>query len=266
MRLRVILLGLLGMLVASCGGDDEPRGGVTHGPDSPSVGVLAATGEGTLERGSARIALDATVSSGGEEQSVAADGAFDFEEQVGRLSLGAGGGEIELLYDEETVYARLPEDTLPIGQGWLKVDLDALGDLSGFDLAQLAQAGRVTPAEYLRWLSAAKDVERVGEEDVRGVPTTHYRGVIDVNRLIEEQPDLRRSLEALDLDEVPTDVWIDEEGLLRRVTQEYELSSAGEKTSTNVTMELYDFGVEVEAEPPDEEEVFDVSDLIGGSS
>ena len=178
----------------------------------------------------------------------------------------SGGGETELLYDETVAYAQVPEGTLPVGRPWLKIDLETLGDLSGIDLAQLAQAGQATPAQYLRWLSAAKDVDRVGEEDVRGVRTTHYRGVIDVQRLIEEQPELRRSLEALDLDEVPTEVWIDGDGLLRRLTQEYELSSAGEKTSTRVTMELYDFGVEVDVEPPAPEEVFDVSDLIGGSS
>jgi hypothetical protein len=272
MKLHVVLIGLLvALLPAACGGGDDDAARQTTSERTTSetsadAALVAEAGEATFAEGSARVALDATVSFGGNEQSVAADGAFDFEKLVGRLSLSAGGGEIELLYDEETVYARLPEDSLPIGQGWLKVNLDALGDISGFDLGQLAQAGRVTPAEYVSWLSAAKDVERVGEEDVRGVRTTHYRGVIDVKRLIEEQPDLRRSLEELDLDEVPTGVWIDEDGLLRRVTQEYELGSMGEKTSTSVAMELYDFGVDVDVEPPDSEEVFDVSDLIGGSS
>jgi LppX_LprAFG lipoprotein len=268
MKLRLVLIGLLAAAcVASCGGDDEPesRGAVTHGPDPSSAGVLAEAGEGTLAEGSSRVALDATITgAGGDEQSFSADGAFDFEEEAGRFEFSIDGGEGELLYAGDVVYARLPAGMLPIGDTWVKVDLETLG--ASVDFAQLAQAGSATPAQYLRWLRAAKDVELVGDEEVRGVPTTHHRGVIDVNRLIEEQPDLRRSLQALDLDEVPTDVWIDEEGLIRRVTQEYELGSAEAKTSTTVTMELYDFGVEVNAEAPGPEEVFDVSDLIGGSS
>lgn len=269
MKLRLVLIGLLaGACVASCGGDDESdssRGAVTYGHDPSSAGVVAEAGEGTLAEGSSRVALDETIKgAGGGEQSFSADGPFDFEKQAGRLEFSFDGGEGELLYAGDVVYARLPEGMLPIGESWVKVDLETLG--ASVDFAQLAQAGSATPAQYLRVLSAAKDVELVGDEDVRGVPTTHYRGVIDVNRLIEEQPSLRRSLEALDLDEVPTEVWIDRDGLLRRLTQEYELASAGEKTLTSVTMELYDFGVEVDAEPPDPEEVFDVSDLIGGSS
>jgi hypothetical protein len=275
MRLRLVLMGLLAaVLLAACGGNDDEAAPETSSArtatsqESSNAGLVAEAGKGTFAQGSSRVAFEATVTgSGGEKQSFTADGAFDFEKQIGRLSFSVGAGEkTELLYERDVVYARVPEGTLPVGRPWLKIDLETLGDVSGIDLAQLAQAGQATPAQYLRWLSAAKDVERVGEEEVRGVQTTHYRGVIDVKRLSEEQPALRRSLDGLDLDEVPTEVWIDRDGLLRRMTQEYELSSAGEKTLTSVTMELYDFGVEVDAEPPDPEEVFDVSDLIGGSS
>jgi hypothetical protein len=263
------MLLLAATVVAACGGEEEmPRTAADRASESTAA-LVAEAGESTSTQGSSRVAVDATlILPGGDEESFSGEGAFDYDEQVGRLTVELAGTPTEVVFDGDVVYAEVPPGALPLGRRWVKIDLRSLGAASGIDLAQLVQAGQTAPGRYLRWLSAARDVERVGEETVRGVETTHYRALIDLERLATEEPELRDSLRALSseqgLDAVPTEVWIDGDGLVRRLRQDYETSPSGAKTRTSVTMELYDFGVEVDAERPEPEEVFDISELIGG--
>ena len=75
--------------------------------------------------------------------------------------------------------------TLPGGRKWMALDL-ALGD----ELDTSVPADVDAKGELAVLESVSDDVQRLGEEDVRGVPTTHYRGTISVSdgvkRLREE--------------------------------------------------------------------------------
>jgi hypothetical protein len=265
MRLRLLLISTLTVAaVAACGGEEEtqPMRPTTSAPTATeeSSGDLAAAAESTSETGSSRVAFEATI----DEQSFSGEGAFDYDEGVGSMTLELGGTATELFFQDDAVYTELPLGALPLGKRWIRIDLERLGEVSGLDLPQLAQAGQATPGLYLRFLRAAEDVELVGKEDVRGVETTHYRALLDLEQLAEEEPGLRESVRALGselvLDAVPTEVWIDDDGLVRRISQEYESGTS----RTKVTMELYDFGLEVDAEAPPEELVLNLGDLIGG--
>jgi hypothetical protein len=279
---RLVLLVALALALASaaCAGDDGNEGTADRPATEASPEATATTADSTEDlvaeaaestsgEGSSLVAVEATISLPGQaEQTFSAEGAFDYEKRLGSMTIDFGGAGTEVVFDDEIVYAEVPRGALPGGKSWLRIDLATLGEGSGIDLAQLAQAGQATPGQYLRWLRAAEGVERVGEEEVRGVETTHYRALIDLERLADLEPELRASLRALgtELDEVPTDVWVDEEGLVRRIVQEYETRFAGERASTRVAIDLYDFGADVEAEAPPPELVFDIADLIGGGS
>jgi hypothetical protein len=64
---------------------------------------------------------------------------------------------------------------------------------------------------------------------------------------------------------VPTEVWIDEEGLARRMELTYKgmRFAPGEEGDMTMTMELFDFGVEVDIQPPPANNVTDLQDLLG---
>ena len=72
-------------------------------------------------------------------------------------------------------------------------------------------------------------------------------------------------IEQSGLAEMPFDIWIDEDGHVRKV--EATVSAAPEGTSeeaeASLTFELYDYGEDVDIAPPPADEVADESALSG---
>jgi hypothetical protein len=186
------------------------------------------------------------------------------------LAGGAVGGRVEMIFDELLFYMKFPEEIaqgIPGGKEWIRFDLTKLGKQEGFDLQQMMQLSGTDPSQSLGLLSAAgADFREVGEEDVRGVSTTHYEGTVDLEQVAEQVPEearesYRRLMELSGESEVPVEVWIDEEGLARRIRYQQTLADG---TTMDLTQEYYDFGTEVDVEPPPDSEVLDLSDLMSG--
>jgi hypothetical protein len=106
---------------------------------------------------------------------------------------------------------------------------------------------------------------------VRGAPTTHYRATVDLRRLETQAPPGKegewqsyvQSLAAgIGTNEVPVDIWVDDEGYVRRLRQEYPLPGSDGTLTTTVTTELYDFGVDVDVQVPPADQVASLTDLI----
>lgn len=99
-----------------------------------------------------------------------------------------------------------------------------------------------TPQRLLSMLrSASRETKRLGEEDVRGVPTDHYRLIVDC-----EEADLDHCDRT---DTAPVEVWIGADGLVRRVSIEDGRDYG--------TIEFFDFGVPVAIEAPPSDQVED---------
>ena len=155
-----------------------------------------------------------------------------------------------------TEAARFHLTSRSTGSQWLRYDLDSLGP----EFASiLDQAQQVDPAESLSVLRDVADVTEVGRETLEGVETTHYSGELDLRATLEASgvdPAMLEGAAGVDLDQpVPVDVWIDEDGLVRR----YETSMEVSGTTTTTTFEVLEYGVDVEitAPPADETVAFD---------
>jgi hypothetical protein len=116
----------------------------------------------------------------------------------------------------------------------------------------------------------------IGPEDVRGVPTMHVRTHVDFRRAAEasyreegwSSRNIERALESVPTTLALVDVWVDGDGLVRRVrtSQSYEPPERegfpelpgdwGSFTSITTT-EFFDFGVDVDIHTPPESEVVD---------
>ncbi|OFW72629.1 MAG: hypothetical protein A2Y55_11005 [Actinobacteria bacterium RBG_16_68_12] len=263
--LLVASLLLVPVVLAGCGGGD-----------AIALDPVAEAATKTRDVDSMRISMTGTMTlpdAPGEVVRFSATGAAD--NRAGRSSLRMtmsplSGmpelGEFEAVMDGLVMYMRMPflEDEKP----WLKFDLRSAGRDLGIDLESLLELGRQNdPLQTLDYLRAAGSVEELGREKVRGVDTTHYRSEIDYARyadLVEhENPEAARAIRAL-LEQtggalvVPMEIWIDEEGLVRRQALELELaipSGAGSApTRMTQTMEFYDFDapVDIRVPPPDE--------------
>jgi hypothetical protein len=115
--------------------------------------------------------------------------------------------------------------------------------------------------------AVGNDVQKLGKEDVRGVPTTRYRGTISVSdeikRAREAGADALASLSEKEGSPLHVEAWIDADGLVRRMRLvNSRPSDKGDgPVTTDMRMDFIDFGIEPEIEVPDSSEVFDATEL-----
>jgi hypothetical protein len=241
--------------VGACGG----------GGDDPAQVVRAAASK-TEAASSSRLAVTVDVHEGAQKGAVTAEGAFDYRSRTGRMSIEVPGlGAVEAIADGAVLYMKFPAavaQQLPGGKSWVKLDLEAAARLSGFDLSELSQVQQGDPTQALQYLrGASDDVKKVGEEDVRGARTTHYKGTFDLKKAASSlsgasRTAFNKAIAKLGTSTLPADIWIDDAGRARKLSFTQD--------AADVTLELYDFGVEVDAAPPAASDVVDLAELLGG--
>ncbi|HEX2235197.1 MAG TPA: hypothetical protein VHK89_02875 [Actinomycetota bacterium] len=275
MRRTLVLAALAALLAGACNAELSPGATVLQS--------IAATNDA----GSARVAYSAVfdIAAADGPVGMSGEGIFDYAHQKGRMTFdmsqilrraeGApeGAGEVEMIFDGPVLYMRMPflTELVAAERPWIRLDLDAARRAGRPDLAQLVQLGESDPTQLLELLHGAeRGVDDVGTERVRGARTTHYRMTLDLLRAAEKATEgARASVDALiarsRTDALDADVWIDDEGRMRKMTYGVDLAtsdgSADDNTMT-VSMELYEFGVDVAVEPPPPDEVVDLLQLI----
>ena len=253
-RRLFVLLAAVPVLLAACGGDDA----------SP-LELVSTAGASTQEAGTARMSITAE---GGPAGEVTGEGLVDMEGQRGAVTFDVAGTTSEIAFDGTTLYLRLPPGADPtIATEWVSFDLATVTEAAtGADIGQLPGSGTGDPTAALALLEATTDeIEDLGQEEVRGDETTHYRAVVDVRKAYEDadavtdEKQFEAFLELLGTDELPIDVWIDDEGRVRR--QSYEQPVPG-GAAMKVTFELFEFGVDEPIDLPAGDEVTDVTDQV----
>lgn len=268
----VALTLVLALTPLACGGGEAL---------SPEAAVAEAATK-SQEAGSSRVSLELTMTGLADEPiTITGEGIQDSEQQLARFTFDlseiaglTGGGvdlsKIDLVMEGFTLYMRLPFLESAGLKPWVEIDLEALGQKEGFDLPSLEQLSQTDPTQVLEYLRAASDdTEEVGEEEVRGVATTRYRMTVDLAKVAEQAPEeARATIESLiagtGLETVPVEVWIDADGLVRRMDLDYRGMEVapGEKGDMDLRMELYDYGVGAEVELPPSDEVMPFEELL----
>lgn len=251
-------------LLAGCGGaGDEAADRKEAAPKADVlVAAAAAKSNGT---GSSKISLMSTTQIGGQEVTFAGDGAYDYTKKIGQFAFGvpgadgAGGGSIEQRIIGDDLYLTLPQQPGTFFR--LKVS----------EVAGTSLGGSVDPTASLTALQAISDVREVGEQDVRGVQTTHYEGEYDIAKAVEQAQGVAKtvisaSLRGAKVDKVPFDAYLDDEGRLVKFSQLLELpataATGGAPVTSETTIELYDFGATVTVVPPPAASVKDGAPLL----
>jgi hypothetical protein len=261
-RLTVALVwvALAGLLVACTG--DRPEDLIDRAPEA-----LEQAETSRFEM------LVTSVSEAGEQPPFRAEGEQDLVDGRMRMSfdLGDEGSRTETLLDGNIIYLRAPLFALFTGdpETWIRIDLEEAGTDAGLDPDQLVptDAGPAALLQQLR--GAAEDIEELGDEEIRGVSTRHLRVTVVSERAIAQAPEelreqLRTYAEATGLPATyPMEVWIDDDGLPRRIRTVLEIDDAVQGTITQqTTLELYDFGVSVDLDPPAGDAVVDLAEIL----
>ena len=251
--------------------------------------IVAEAADATTEAGSSKLVMKIATKVGEQNVNVNAEGVVDYAQERGRISmdlaaLGLPGasGSLEMLLMGKVIFMKLPPQGLPPqlqAKPWVRMDLEALAEKEGFNLGNLDQLRNSNPTNTLGYLrGASEDVKEVGEEDVRGTKTTHYRATVDLKKAAAAEPEAKeaidQAIEQLGTSSFPMDVWIDDEGRLRRMRHEIDSSKspqgqqaaqAGQPVGkVSVDMELFDFGTKVDVAEPPADQVTEFETLLGG--
>jgi hypothetical protein len=142
---------------------------------------------------------------------------------------------------------------LPKGKTWVRIDLQAQGAQVGLDFGSLIGQSE-TLAPLAHGLVSTKRLERVR---VAGLPTTHYRAVVDLRRAARAVPAYGKQLDAVErttgvrLGRVTQDVWVGADGRIRRLRTTTPTVAGGARGTTVQTMTFlaYDVPVSIAAPP-----------------
>jgi hypothetical protein len=287
-RRHVFVTGTLlaGLILGGCA---NPETIDRTTPEDSLARVQGAAAKVTAAR-SARISMTMTTTFAGEQvaaSTATTQGVYDYAAHKGQLDTTVKSAGLpfrmtqRILVIGSTTYLKFPD--MPQGQEepppgvppipgehhkpWMKVELpkELAGEnpfSPGFGPGPDDSGGDPTQAlSYLK--SATSKVERVGSEQVRGTPTTRYAATFDAGKVAAQAPEEFQGF----VDEMglsfpkPADVWIDEQGRLRKIHYAMTMKvpkemGAPASTMTNeITMELYDFGVPVDVRPPPPDQV-----------
>jgi hypothetical protein len=97
---------------------------------------------------------------------------------------------------------------------------------------------------------------------VRGIQTTHYRVVIDLNKLVArggpQAATYRQLISEINSSSLPMDVWLDSRNRVNQL--QFQLTvpvvqGQPGKANVNLSLQLYDFGTPVSVTPPPADQV-----------
>lgn len=255
-----LVAALMAFAIAACGGA------------AVALDPVAAVATKTGAADSMRIEMNMTMAGpefGSEPVAVKIKGVAARGRSAMTVRMPAVGGmdlgQVEVRLAGSAMYVRMPflQAVAPQLKPWIKVDLRETGKKLGVDLDALMQLGnQADPTKALDLLRAAGKVEELGDATVRGVKTTHYKGTIDLERYVNQlgktagtkaaARSLRKALEATGVTTMPVELWIDENSLLRRMAYEQTVSAVAGPAPTTVkmTMDLFDYGVDVKVVTP----------------
>jgi hypothetical protein len=187
------------------------------------------------------------------------------------------GWKIEVVKDGNVDYLRFPaiDDKLPEGKSWIR-GTGGNVNAAGIGLKEVDSFTHNDPRDVLDALRALSgDVETVGTEALRGVETTHYRVHVDPTELAKKAAREQGAGATTDLldqlgtqpgvTDVPLDVWIDGDDLVRKLSMHLAASEQGSSQAGDVSIafELWDYGERVEIDVPPASQVVDAAAVRG---
>lgn len=143
--------------------------------------AIAKAAEVTQREPGGRAVISATVTVDSTGEGIAESGSLTFDDSgraEGELTARGltNGKEVKLISISDGAKAYVSGDamdSLPEGKKWMEIDYASAA--SGASPADPVSGG---PKEGLKLLDRVQESRVVGKEDIRGVPTTHYRGTL----------------------------------------------------------------------------------------
>jgi hypothetical protein len=239
-----------------------------------------------------RMAFSAQVSSPALPMPVTSTGtgSFDTRDHLGEMvlnmslpgaqaakALGSNSIQLKELMAGTILYMKMPSviaSRLPGAKPWWKLNLAQAAAAQGIPgLSSLTNGPTGSnPAEMLQYLRGASGgLTKVGGATVNGIPTTHYRGQIKLDRVPDQVPaasraSVRQSITAIEnlthLHQIPVDVWVDSHHLVRRMRMTYGVSVQGHSLQMTMATNFLSYGPQPKPSLPPAAQTADLNALI----
>ncbi|CAM5627490.1 Lipoprotein OS=Streptomyces alboniger OX=132473 GN=CP975_16535 PE=4 SV=1 [Streptomyces alboniger] len=198
------------------------------------------------------------MANGGTRVAIRGEGVYDYRRQLGRLKVllpqdPAGTVEhrpITELLAPGALFMKNRGAGVPADK-WVRVDTATLSD------GNLVTGGATDPLTAAEVLRGTRTATYVGEMEVAGTAVRHYRGTADLRAAAREasagsKGPLAAAAKGFASARVPFDVYLDEQGRIRKIRHRFSFVGGQPDDSVAVasTTLLYDFGTPVKVRLP----------------
>jgi hypothetical protein len=216
---------------------------VFSSPFASSTDRLTKAGQELSDAGSAKLNFTRSIQSGSDEETDTGQGNFDFRGESGRIDWASG---LKTIIQRPYVYEVFPKSP----DVWCRYDLTKLGPgllfgaLTGF---------QNDPAAAIRNLKEFGKSRKIADEEIFGVPTTHYAGEVNLPKLLARtrNPEVRLALgkiSALNGGKLPVEVWLRKaDDRVVRIASHFKINDT---VKVNFTVDFSHFGVNASARQP----------------
>jgi hypothetical protein len=256
---RFVILGVALVVLVVGGVAFGVKQAATHSkPSTVSIGAgfLAAAEAKTAQINDFRVSITMNMSMGGKHVVQRMTG--ELSQKPLLMSLRAdvpGFGTLDERVVGHTLYIRMPA-TAAGSKHW--VSYTVAGD------AASGLVGQTDPLANLKALSGASGkVQRIGTQTIDGTKTTHYKSTLDIRAVLGKLPkDFSQLFEGDSsvlgsLGDIPVDVYIADDGTVRRMTERIDMSGM----SMAVVLDLTPLGHRADVSAPPAGDVTNVNNI-----
>ncbi|MFI6686325.1 hypothetical protein [Streptomyces sp. NPDC050485] len=245
----VLAAALVCGVIATAAGCGGASAGVTSGAAGDPAAAVRTAADRLVAAGSSRATTSMEMATGGTRVTIRGEGTYDFKRRTGQLTLvlpnspaeAAGQRPITELLAPGALYMKNRGAGVPADK-WVRINTATLAD------GNLVTGGATDPYAAAELLRGAQGVAYVGEEDLAGGKVRHYRGSATLPA---------RVAKGFSRGAVPFDAYVDAEGRLRKVRQQFSYMNDGRPVAVASTTLLYGFGAAVSVRLPDGRDIFD---------
>jgi hypothetical protein len=259
----VVAAGLVagvGLGAGGCAGGDAVAGDARGGD---AVVALHRAADQLVEAGSSKARTSMEMAAGGTRVTIRGAGVYDYRKRMGQLKVllpqdPAGATErrpITELLAPGALFMKNRGAGVPADK-WVRVDTRTLSD------GNLVTGGATDPFAAAEVLRGTRSATFVGRTEVAGARVRHYRGTADLGAAAKKASDgnkesLSAAAKGFATAEVPFDVYLDDEGRIRKVRHRFSFVG-GQQSPVAVasTTLLYDFGASVRVRLPDTDDIY----------
>jgi hypothetical protein len=252
------------MACACAGGCSESGATLDDARAADPVGTLRRAADTLVVAGSSKARTSMEMATGGTRVTIRGEGVYDYRERLGRLKVmlpqdPAGTSEhrpITELLAPGALFMKNRGAGVPADK-WVRVDTATLSD------GNLVTGGATDPLVAAEVLRGTRTATYVGTTELAGTEVRHDRGTADLAAAAEaasraDRDVLAAAAKGFATAAVPFDVYLDEQGRIRKVRHRFSFVNGRQPGTVAVasTTLLYDFGAAADVRLPAARDIY----------